>query len=125
MLFFTAPVSMLLHSSKSVQIEQNVFKFQIAPHKHESILNIFFANNQRPPNDFVSMPVSHPPTVMTVCFVAHSHRLSTLSLCLESLRSHREGATVRYIYERETTQGLSQLSLDMIGLVFSDEKIFK
>ena len=35
----SAPVSMLLHSSISVQIEQNAVK--IAPRKHESILNIF------------------------------------------------------------------------------------
>jgi hypothetical protein len=36
---------------------------------------MFFANNQRPPN------------IMTACFVAHSHILSTLSKCLESLRN--------------------------------------
>jgi hypothetical protein len=39
---------MLLHSSISVQIEQNAIKFKIAPRKHESIFNFFFANNQRP-----------------------------------------------------------------------------
>ena len=52
---------MQLHSSISVQIEQNAVKFKIAPRKHESILNIFFANNQRPPNNLVSMPLSHCP----------------------------------------------------------------
>ena len=59
MLFFTAPVSMLLHSSKSVQIEQNVFKFKIAPRKHESILNIVFANNQRPRNNLWHTPIDY------------------------------------------------------------------
>ena len=83
MLFFTAQVSMQLHSSISVQIEQNAVKFKVAPRKHESILNIFFANNQRPPNNLVSTYA----TVMTDCFVEHSHRLSTISLCLESLRN--------------------------------------
>ena len=66
-------------------IEQNAVKFKIVPRKHESILNIFFANNERPPNNFVSMPLSHCHD--TACFVAHSHILSTLSLCLESLRN--------------------------------------
>ena len=37
---------MLLHSSISVQIEQNAVKFKIAPRKHESIFNFFFANNK-------------------------------------------------------------------------------
>ena len=59
---------MQLHSSISVQIEQNAIKFKIAPRKHESILNIFFANNQRPPNNLVSIYA----TVMIACFVAHS-----------------------------------------------------
>jgi hypothetical protein len=37
---------MLLHSSISVQIEQNVVKFKTAPRKHESIFNFSFANNK-------------------------------------------------------------------------------
>ena len=57
--FFISPVSMLLHSSISFQIEQNAVKFKIAPRKHESILNIVFANYQRPPNNLVSMTLSH------------------------------------------------------------------
>ena len=61
---------MLLHSSLSVQIEQNAVKFKFAPRKHESI-----ANNQMPPKNLVSMPLSH------------SHRLSILPLCLWSLRN--------------------------------------
>ena len=43
----------------SVQIEQNAVKFKIAPRKHESIWNIFFSNNQRPPNNLVFQPLSH------------------------------------------------------------------
>jgi hypothetical protein len=50
---------MLLHSSISVQIERISVKFKIAPRKHESILNMFLANNPRPPNNVVSMPLSH------------------------------------------------------------------
>jgi hypothetical protein len=50
---------MLQHSSISVQIERISVKFKIAPRKHESILNIFLANNPRPPNNVVSMPLSH------------------------------------------------------------------
>ena len=42
-----------------VQIEENAVKFKIAPRKHESILNIVFANYQRPPNNLVSMTLSH------------------------------------------------------------------
>jgi len=34
-------------------------KFKIAPRKHESIWNIFFSNNQRPPNNLVFQPLSH------------------------------------------------------------------
>jgi hypothetical protein len=50
---------MLLHSSISVQIERISVKFKIAPRKHESILNMFLANNPRPPNNVVYMPLSH------------------------------------------------------------------
>jgi hypothetical protein len=75
---------MLLHSSISVQIEQNAVRFKIAPRKHESIFNFFFANNKRP---LIIWFLCHWATVMTACFVAHSNRLTTLSLCLESLRN--------------------------------------
>ena len=75
---------MLLHSSISVQIEQIAVKFKIAPRNHESIFNFLFANNQRP---LIIWFLCHWATVMTACFVAHSNRLSTLSLCLESLRN--------------------------------------
>ena len=42
------------------------------------------ANNQRPLTIWFLFRWA---TVMTTCFVAHSNRLSTLSLCLESLRN--------------------------------------
>ena len=50
---------MLLHSSTSDQIEQNAVKFKIAPRKHESILNIVFANNQRPRNNLWHTPIDY------------------------------------------------------------------
>ena len=37
---------MFPHSSIIVKIEENAVKFKIAPRKHESILNMFFANNK-------------------------------------------------------------------------------
>jgi hypothetical protein len=63
-----------------VQIEQNDVKIKIPPRKQP----FFFANNQRP---LIIWFLCDWATVMTACFVAHSNRLSTLSLCLESLRS--------------------------------------
>ena len=50
---FMRPLTICVH------IEQNTVKFKIAPRKHDSILNICFANNQRPPNNLVSMALSH------------------------------------------------------------------
>ena len=50
---------MLLHSSISVQIEQNAVKFKIAPRKHKSILNIVFAKNQKTPNNLVYYATEH------------------------------------------------------------------
>ena len=79
MLVFTAYVSMLLHSSIKVQIEQNAVKFKMAPRKHESILNIFVLPITRSP--LIIWFLRHWATVMTACFMAHSHRLSTLLLC--------------------------------------------
>jgi hypothetical protein len=51
----------------------------------------FWANNQRP---LIILFSCHWATVMTACFVAHSNRLSTLSLCLESLR-HRTPSNLK------------------------------
>jgi len=75
---------MLLHSSISVQIEQNAVKSKIASRQHESIFNFFLVNNQRP---LIIWFLCHWATLMIACFVAHSNRLSTLSLYLESLQN--------------------------------------